>query len=69
MASTEMEVSLRECRENYVRDLVSLFISSLETQGFELNEVIDAVANHTYLNTVSVDALYFLTKASISLRK
>ncbi|MEH1920593.1 MAG: hypothetical protein V7L07_05920 [Nostoc sp.] len=67
--SVALEISLKECRENYVRDLVNQFVSSLEIQGFALNEIVDGLTNYAYMNTDSTDAVCFLIKASLSLSK
>ncbi|MCC5618417.1 hypothetical protein LC605_25695 [Nostoc sp. CHAB 5836] len=64
-----IEIYLKECRENYVRDLVNQFVSSLESQGFELNEIVDGLTNYAYMNTDSTEAVCFLVKSSLSLRK
>lgn len=63
-----LNIVLQECKENYLRDLVNQFVSSLESEGFTLTEVVDALTNYIWVNTNSTDAVFFLMKASLALR-
>ena len=64
-----LEIALKECRENYVLTRVNQFVSSLETQGFALNEIVDGLMSYVWTNTDSTDAVCFLVQASLSLSK
>ncbi|MHC5821612.1 MAG: hypothetical protein ACYT04_38520 [Nostoc sp.] len=63
------EISLKECRENWLNDFLSSTFASLESQGFTLEEILDSVTNYTWVNTNSIDAVCFLMQASLSLKK
>lgn len=69
MKLTELEISLRERREDYLHGLVSDFVASLLDQGFTLAEIVDGLANYTWTNTDCLDACFSLAKASLALAK
>jgi hypothetical protein len=64
-----LEISLQECRENWLREFLSETFASLEAQGFTLEEILDCMSNYAYFNTNSIDVVFLIAKASLLLKE
>jgi hypothetical protein len=67
--STELlKISLKECRQDWLHNFLNETFISLESQGFTFEEILDGLMSHAYMTQQSADTVFFLAKASLSLR-
>jgi len=67
--STELlEISLKECRQDWLHNFLSETLASLESQGFTFEEILDGLMSHAYMTHKSAGTVFFLAKASLSVK-
>ncbi|MHC5719538.1 MAG: hypothetical protein ACYTX0_47710, partial [Nostoc sp.] len=63
-----LNIAATEHRRDFVCNITAQFVDSLEKQGFTFEEVLDGLMNYAWVNTNSIDTVYFLMQASLSLK-
>jgi hypothetical protein len=64
-----LNIAIAEHRHEFLCSISADFVTSLESQGFTFEELLDGLANYAYMNDKGTDAVCYLVQASLSVRK